>query len=94
MANTPGYVLNFVNNFTKRFISSLEIIVTGDASETNPILLTIANEAITNEKIATDADIALTKLENVAAGTDGLSAGTLQATLQALATRIQALENV
>lgn len=36
----------------------------------------------------------LSKLETVAAGTDGLSAGTIQATFQTLATRTQALENV
>lgn len=48
---------------------------------------------VTDDKVASDAAIALTKLGDVDAGTDGLSAGTLQATLQALATRIQALED-
>jgi len=49
--------------------------------------------SVTNAKVASGAAIALNKLANVAAGTDGLSAGTIQATLQALATRIQALED-
>jgi hypothetical protein len=40
-----------------------------------------------------DESIPLVKLVDVAAGTDGLAAGTLQATLQALATRIQVLED-
>lgn len=47
---------------------------------------------IANAQVASGAAIALNKLANVAAGTDGLAAGTLQATLQALATRIAALE--
>ena len=38
--------------------------------------------------------IPLSSLENVEAGTDGLAAGTVQATFQALATRIEAVENV
>jgi hypothetical protein len=40
-----------------------------------------------------DESIPLAKLVDVAAGTDGLSAGALQVVLQALATRIQALED-
>lgn len=40
-----------------------------------------------------NGSIALNKLVNVAAGTDGLTAGTLQATLQSLASRIQTLED-
>lgn len=48
---------------------------------------------VSNAQVAASAAIALNKLANVAAGTDGLSAGTLQATLQALASRIQALED-
>jgi len=92
--NTPSNVLNFVRNFTKLFTSSSEITVTGDATEALPMSLTIANNAVTNAKIPANANITLTKLANVAAGTDGLAAGTLQATLQALATRIQVLEDV
>ena len=42
----------------------------------------IQDSAVTNAKIAAGAAIALSKLANVAAGTDGLGAGTLQATLQ------------
>lgn len=53
----------------------------------------IADGTIVNADINASAAIALSKLANVAAGTDGLSAGTLQATLQALATRIQVLED-
>lgn len=49
--------------------------------------------SVTNASVAADAAIALAKLANVAAGTDGLAAGTMQATLQALATRIQVLED-
>lgn len=52
----------------------------------------ITDGTITNADINAAAAIALTKLANVAAGTDGLAAGGLQATLQALATRIAALE--
>lgn len=53
----------------------------------------IVDGTITNGDINASAAIALSKLANVAAGTDGLAAGTIQATLQALATRIQALED-
>ncbi len=53
----------------------------------------ITDGTITNADINAAAAIALSKLANVAAGTDGLAAGSLQATLQALATRIAALEN-
>lgn len=53
----------------------------------------ITDGTIVNADINASAAIALSKLANVAAGTDGLAAGTLQATLQALATRIQALED-
>lgn len=49
--------------------------------------------SITNTAISASAAIALSKLANVAVGTAGLSAGTVQATFQALATRIQALED-
>lgn len=52
----------------------------------------ITDGTITNADINAAAAIALSKLANVAAGTDGLAAGGLQATLQALATRIAALE--
>lgn len=48
----------------------------------------VADGAVTNVKVASDAAIALNKLANVAAGTDGLSAGTIQATFQAQATAI------
>ena len=50
-------------------------------------------DTVVNADIAPSAAIALNKLANVAAGTDGLSAGSIQATLQALATRIQSLED-
>lgn len=53
---------------------------------------TLPDGAVTNAKVAADAAIALSKLANVAAGTSGLAAGSLQDTLQALATRIAALE--
>lgn len=53
----------------------------------------IANNSIVNANINSGASISLSKLGNVAAGTDGLSAGTIQATFQALATRIAALES-
>lgn len=50
-------------------------------------------DTVSNAQVAPAAAIALNKLANVAAGTDGLAAGTIQATMQALATRIQALED-
>lgn len=53
----------------------------------------ITDGTIVNADINASAAIALSKLANVAAGTDGLAAGTLQATLHVLATRIQALED-
>lgn len=53
----------------------------------------ITDGTITNADINAAAAIALSKIANVAAGTGGLVAGTLQATFQALATRIQALED-
>lgn len=53
----------------------------------------ITDGTIANVDINASAAIALTKLANVAAGTGGLVAGTLQATFQSLATRIQALED-
>lgn len=49
--------------------------------------------SVSDAQVASGANIALSKLANVAAGTDGLAAGTIQATLQSLATRIQALED-
>lgn len=52
----------------------------------------LASNAVTDVKVAAGAAIALAKLANVAAGTGGLAAGTVQATFQALATRIAALE--
>lgn len=52
----------------------------------------ITDGTITNADINAAAAIGLAKLANVAAGTDGLAAGTLQATFQALASRIKALE--
>jgi len=60
---------------------------------TIPATLPPTDASVTNAKVAASAAIALSKLANVAAGTDGLAAGTIQATLQALATRIQALED-
>ena len=60
---------------------------------TIPATLPPTDASVTNAKVAASAAIALSKLGNVTAGTDGLGAGTLQATLQALATRIQALED-
>lgn len=56
------------------------------------LVTSLAPGVIVNADVSVTAGIALTKLEDVAAGTDGLAAGTLQATLQALATRIAALE--
>lgn len=52
----------------------------------------ITDGTIVNVDISASAAIALTKLANVAAGTDGLSAGTVQATFQSLASRIAVLE--
>lgn len=52
----------------------------------------ITDGTIVNADINAAAAIALSKLANVAAGTGGLAAGTVQATFQALATRIAALE--
>lgn len=46
-----------------------------------------------DEDIAADADISLSKLADVEQGSDGLDAGGLQSVLQALATRIKALED-
>jgi len=48
----------------------------------------IADGAIVNADVNASADIALSKLADVAAGDDGLSAGTLQDTLQAAFTAI------
>lgn len=63
------------------------------AIPTIPATLPPTDASVTNAKVAAGAAIALNKLANVVAGTDGLAAGTIQATLQALATRIQALED-
>jgi hypothetical protein len=52
----------------------------------------VADGAVTNAKVAANAAVALSKLANVAAGTDGLDGGTLQAQLQDLASRIAVLE--
>lgn len=52
----------------------------------------IADGSISNTEISSTANIDLSKLANVAAGTAGLVAGSIQATFQALATRIAALE--
>lgn len=52
----------------------------------------ITDGTIVNADISASAAIALAKLANVAAGTDGLAAGTLQATFQSLASRIAVLE--
>jgi hypothetical protein len=90
--NTPGHILDFVNNFVNNVDGSAQITITGSATTDNPLIITITDASITNAKISASADIALSKLANVAAGTDGLAAGTLQATLQSLATRIAALE--
>lgn len=57
-----------------------------------PSTLPPTDNSVTNAKVAANAAIALSKLGNVAAGTDGLVAGTLQATLQSLASRIAAVE--
>lgn len=92
--NTPGHVLDFVNNFSNNVDGSTQISVTGEGTANSPLTITIVDGSITNAKISASAAIALSKLANVAVGTDGLAAGTLQATLQALATRIQVLEDV
>jgi hypothetical protein len=66
----------------------------GTLAALNTITTTnITDGTITNADINAAAAIALSKIANVAAGTGGLVAGTLQATFQALATRIQALED-
>lgn len=72
--------------------SDLEIGSTASTAMAGNATPTPADNSVTNAKVATGANIALSKLANVAAGTDGLAAGTLQATLQALASRIAALE--
>lgn len=92
--NTPGHVLDFVNNFANNVDGSTQITVTGSGTTSDPLTIVIADASITNAKISASAAIALSKLANVAVGTDGLAAGTLQATLQALATRIAVLEAV
>ena len=48
---------------------------------------TVVADSFTGTVTTTAANV------TVAAGTDGLSAGTVQAALQALATRVQALED-
>lgn len=60
---------------------------------TVPTELPPTDGSVTNAKVAASAAIALSKLANVAAGDDGLASGGIQDTFQALATRIQALED-
>lgn len=77
--NTPSFVFDFIKNFSNKFTGSTEITVNGDGVNT-PFSFTIT-------------EVPLSKLEDIAEGDDGLNAGTLQEVLQALATRIQALED-
>lgn len=90
--NTPANVLDFVKNFSQNVDGSSQITVTGSGTTNDPMVITIANGSITNTQISSSANIALSKLANVAAGTDGLAAGTIQATFQALATRLANIE--
>lgn len=90
--NVPNYVLDFVKNFNQNVDGSTQITVSGSGTTNDPFVITIADGSITNTQVSASAAIALTKLANVAAGTGGLAAGTIQATFQALATRIAALE--
>lgn len=90
--NVPNYVLDFVKNFNQNVDGSTQITVSGSGTINDPLVITIADGSITNTQVSASAAIALTKLANVAAGTGGLATGTIQATFQALATRIAALE--
>lgn len=90
--NTPASVLNFVKDFANNVDGSTQITVTGSGTTEDPLTISIAAASITNTQISTSAGIALAKLANVAAGTNGLAAGTIQATFQALTNRIKALE--
>lgn len=69
-------------------LASLDTVGTAQIDVNAIVADRIANGVIINAKIASNAAIALSKLANVAAGTSGLVAGSIQDTFQTIYTRV------